>query len=225
MHPTRWRRSTHFAMGIGVLAVVAVVVAAAALLTGGAPRRQRRRSRIRRVAVAKPGVVPVADSAPVPTVAGLAAALAPPLADPDLGVITGRVTDANTGAQLWQQGADVPMQPASTNKVLTAAAALLTLDRDERVTTKVVAADQSAQPGVVVLVGGGDPTLSAAPPGQDTWYPGAARISDLADQVRRSGVKATAVQVDTSLFTGPDDGARLGSRPTSRAATSPRSSR
>ena len=57
---------------------------------------------------------------------------------------------------------------------------------------------------MVVLVGGGDPTLSAAPPGQDTWYPGAARISDLAAQVRSSGIKATAVQVDTSLFTGPE---------------------
>jgi D-alanyl-D-alanine carboxypeptidase/D-alanyl-D-alanine-endopeptidase (penicillin-binding protein 4) len=51
--------------------------------------------------------------------------------------------------------------------------------------------------------GGGPPTLSAAPPGQDTWYHGAARISDLADQVRRSGVTPTAVQVDTSLFSGP----------------------
>ena len=54
-----------------------------------------------------------------------------------------------------------------------------------------------------MLVGGGDPTLSAAPPGQDTWYHGAARLSDLADQVRRSGVTPTAVQVDTSLFSGP----------------------
>ena len=54
-----------------------------------------------------------------------------------------------------------------------------------------------------MLVGGGDPTLSAAPPGQDTWYRGAARISDLAEQVRRSGVTPTAVQVDTSLFSGP----------------------
>ncbi|MGA8546906.1 MAG: D-alanyl-D-alanine carboxypeptidase/D-alanyl-D-alanine-endopeptidase, partial [Mycobacterium sp.] len=59
------------------------------------------------------------------------------------------------------------------------------------------------QPGTIVLVGGGDPTLSAAPPGQDTWYHGAARISDLADQVRRSGVTPTSVQVDTSLFSGP----------------------
>ena len=54
-----------------------------------------------------------------------------------------------------------------------------------------------------MLVGGGDPTLSGAAPGQDTWYHGAARISDLADQVRRSGVTPTAVQVDTSLFSGP----------------------
>lgn len=58
-------------------------------------------------------------------------------------------------------------------------------------------------PGPGGPCGGGDPTLSAAPPEQDTWYRGAARISDLADQVRRSGVDVTAVQVDTSLFTGP----------------------
>ena len=73
-------------------------------------------------------------------------------------------------------------------------AALLTLDRDARVTTRVVAADQTAQPGTVVLVGGGDPTLSAAPAGEETWYRGAARISDLADQVRRGGLVPTAVQ-------------------------------
>jgi D-alanyl-D-alanine carboxypeptidase/D-alanyl-D-alanine-endopeptidase (penicillin-binding protein 4) len=92
------------------------------------------------------------------------------------------------------------MQPASTNKVLTTAAALLALDRDARLTTRVMA---GGQPGVVVLKGGGDPTLSAAPAGQDTWYKGAARISDLADQVRRSGTDATAVQVDISAFSGP----------------------
>ena len=54
-------------------------------------------------------------------------------------------------------------------------------------------------PGVVVLVGGGDPTLLAAPPGEETWYRDAARIADLADQVRSSGLQATAVQVDTSV--------------------------
>jgi D-alanyl-D-alanine carboxypeptidase/D-alanyl-D-alanine-endopeptidase (penicillin-binding protein 4) len=142
----------------------------------------------------------VAATAPVPTQSGLAAALAPVVADPNLGKLGGRVTDAMTGEELWRQLDDVLLQPASTNKTLTSAAALLALDRDARVTTRVVAADQ---PGTVVLVGGGDPTLSGAPPGQDTWYHGAARISDLADQVRRSGVTPTAVQVDTSLFSGP----------------------
>ncbi len=202
MHPTRWRRSTHFAVGLGVLVLTAVLVAVTVLLTG-AVGGDRNRIPDPAPALAAPGVTPVDGSAPVPTSAGLAAALAAPLADPDLGVITGRVADAQTGKVLWQQGSDVPMQPASTNKVLTAAAALLTLDRDERVTTKVMAADTPAHPGVVVLVAGGDPTLSAAPSGQDTWYPGAARISDLAAQVRGSGVVPTAVMVDTSLFSGP----------------------
>jgi D-alanyl-D-alanine carboxypeptidase/D-alanyl-D-alanine-endopeptidase (penicillin-binding protein 4) len=131
-------------------------------------------------------------------------ALAAAVANPNLGDLSGRITDARTGNQIWEQRAGVPMQPASTNKVLTTAAAMLTLDRNARVTTTVQAADQTRMPGVIVLVGGGDPTLSAAPPSENTWYRGAARISDLADQVRKSGVKATAVQVDNSLFSGPD---------------------
>ncbi len=126
-----------------------------------------------------------------------------PLANPDLGALTGRVTDAFTGTELWQQGSTTPMIPASTNKVLTAGAALLTLDRDARQTTTVVAADQNRQPGVIVLVGGGDPTLSSAAPGQETLYRNAARISDLAAQVRSSGIKVTAIQVDASAFSGP----------------------
>jgi serine-type D-Ala-D-Ala carboxypeptidase/endopeptidase (penicillin-binding protein 4) len=187
-----------------VLAVVAAAVAAAALFTaGGHSTKAVRIPPPPHAATAAPGVVPVAASAPVPTEGGLAAMLAAQLADPNLGKLGGRITDAMTGKPLWRQLDDVPMQPASTNKVLTAAAALLTLDREARVTTRVVAADQTRQPGVVVLVGGGDPTLSAAPPGQDTWYRGAARISDLADQVRRSGVTPTAVRVDTAAFTGP----------------------
>jgi D-alanyl-D-alanine carboxypeptidase/D-alanyl-D-alanine-endopeptidase (penicillin-binding protein 4) len=201
MRPSRWRRSTHVIVGVVVLAVVAAAVAAAAVFTaGGHGSKATRIPPAPHPVTAAPGVVPVAASAPMPTEAGLAAALAAQLADPNLGRFAGRITDAMTGKPLWRQLDDVPMQPASTNKVLTAAAALLTLDRETRVTTRVVAA---SKPGVVVLVGGGDPTLSAAPPGQDTWYRGAARISDLADQIRRSGVTPTAVQVDTTAFTGP----------------------
>ena len=201
MRPTQWRRSTHVVVGVAVLLLVAAVVAAAAVLGNGNSTSDAQAVKpAPAAATASPGIVPVADSATKPTPDRLAATLAPLVADPNLGALTGRITDAITGAQLWAQGADVPMQPASTNKVLTTAAALLALDRDARLTTRVMA---SGQPGVVVLKGGGDPTLSAAPAGQDTWYRDAARISDLADQVRRSGIFVTTVQVDISAFSGP----------------------
>ena len=204
MHPARWRRSTHFLIGAAVLVTVVVVVAAAALLGNGGPGRSATAAPATPpAAAAKLSVVPVGDAAPLPTQAGLGAALKQPLANPDLGALTGRVTDALTGTELWQQGSTTPMVPASTNKVLTAGAALLTLNRDTRQTTTVVAPDQSRQPGVVVLVGGGDPTLSSAPPGEETLYRNAARISDLAAQVRGSGIKVTAIQVDASAFSGP----------------------
>ncbi|MFG1931727.1 D-alanyl-D-alanine carboxypeptidase/D-alanyl-D-alanine-endopeptidase [Mycobacterium sp. NPDC048908] len=201
MRPTQWRRSTHVVIGMVVLILVAaVVVVAAVLSTGNSTSDAQAVKPAPAAATAAPGVVPVGDSAAKPTPDLLAAMLAPLVADPNLGMLTGRVTDAITGAQLWAQGADVPMQPASVNKTLTTAAALLALDRDARLTTRVLS---SGRPGVIVLKGGGDPTLSAAAPGQPSWYRGAARISDLADQVRRSGVDVTAVQVDTSAYSGP----------------------
>ena len=51
------------------------------------------------------------------------------------------------------------------------AAALLTLDRQARISTRVVAGSPNAQ-GPIVLVGAGDPTLSAAPPGRTHLVPG-----------------------------------------------------
>ena len=197
------RHRSHLVLAGAVIALVAAVVAAAALLTSGG-KSNALGPPPRPPAASKPALVPLADSAAVPTTAGMTGALAAVVANPNLGDLSGRITDARTGNQIWEQRAGVPMQPASTNKVLTTAAAMLTLDRNARVTTTVQAADQTRMPGVIVLVGGGDPTLSAAPPSENTWYRGAARISDLADQVRKIGVKATAVQVDNSLFSGPD---------------------
>jgi D-alanyl-D-alanine carboxypeptidase/D-alanyl-D-alanine-endopeptidase (penicillin-binding protein 4) len=194
-------------VGVAVLLLVAVVVAVGAVVTSSGTSTAGEATPPARPqpapVTAQPAVVALPDSAPVPSPAGMTAALAPVVANPDLGAFTGRVTDAVTGTQLWAQGPRVPMQPASTNKVLTSAAALLTLDRDARLTTTVVAGDQAATPGLVVLKGGGDPTLSAAAKGVDTWYRGAARISELADQVRKSGVVPKSVQVDTSAFSGP----------------------
>lgn len=201
MRPGRWRRTTHLAVGAGVLVLVAVVIAVAALVTGSRAQPDPQITAQPAAVTADPAVVPVADLAPTPTPAGLSRTLALALADPNLGNLTGRITDADTGEELWQQRDNIPMQPASTNKSLTAAAALLALDRDERLTTRVVA---GSRPGDIVLVGGGDPTLSAAPADEDTWYRDGARISDLVSQVRKSGVEVSRVLVDTSLFTGPE---------------------
>jgi serine-type D-Ala-D-Ala carboxypeptidase/endopeptidase (penicillin-binding protein 4) len=204
MARTRWRKSTQALIGFAVLAFVAAVVAAAMFFTTGSHGAGAAHAPVPppRPPTVKPGVVPVADTAETPSPAGVAAALGPAVADPNLGRLGGRITDALTGKELWQVAEDLPLVPASTNKVLTAAAALLTLDRQARISTRVVAGSQNAQ-GPVVLVGAGDPLLSAAPPGVETWYRGSARISDLVEQIRRSGVTPTAVQVDTSAYSGP----------------------
>jgi D-alanyl-D-alanine carboxypeptidase/D-alanyl-D-alanine-endopeptidase (penicillin-binding protein 4) len=56
-----------------------------------------------------------------------------------------------------------------------------------------------------VLVGGGDPILSAAPAGKPTPCAGAARISDLAAKVKTAlaGQPVNKVVVDSSIFSGP----------------------
>ncbi|OBA76365.1 D-alanyl-D-alanine carboxypeptidase/D-alanyl-D-alanine-endopeptidase [Mycolicibacterium mucogenicum] len=202
MRPTRWRRSTHVVIGVAVLVLVAALVAAAAVMTrhDAVPAAGATVKPQPALVSPRPGVQPVSDAAAQVVPAQLAAVLAPLAANPNLGQLGGRITDAITGTQVWGINENFPLQPASTNKTLTAAAALLTLDRNARLTTTVVSGDT---PGVVVLKGGGDPTLSAAPPGTDTWYGDAARISDLADQVRKAGVTPRAVQVDISLYSGP----------------------
>jgi D-alanyl-D-alanine carboxypeptidase/D-alanyl-D-alanine-endopeptidase (penicillin-binding protein 4) len=203
MRPTRWRRSTHVLVGVAVLLLVTAVVAVGAMLTTGGPASDAAQAVDRQPdpAVAEPAVFGLAHTAPEPKPTLLAARLAPVIADPNLGRFTGRVTDAVTGTELWTQGASIPMQPASTNKTLTAAAALLALDRDATLRTTVHTDVDS--PGVVILKGGGDPTLSAAGPKTQTWYRNAARIADLADQVRESGTAVRSVMVDLSAYSGP----------------------
>ncbi len=149
---------------------------------------------------ATPQVAPVSDDAPVPTPQALAAALAPVVSNPALGAFTGSVADAVTGSVLWSQNPDAPMTPASTTKILTAAAALLTLPAEHRVATQVV---QGSRPGELVLVGEGDPTLTAQPVGQPSYYPGSPRIADLVEQIRRAGAQVDSIVVDTSAYTGP----------------------
>ncbi|MEP9394751.1 MULTISPECIES: D-alanyl-D-alanine carboxypeptidase/D-alanyl-D-alanine endopeptidase [Gordonia] len=148
---------------------------------------------------ADPQIDPVAATAPEPTSAGVTAAIADSVKAPQLGTLTGQISDSLTGAVLWSEGASTPRTPASNAKVLTAAAALLALPHDQRVTTTVLAGPD----GQVILRGAGDPTLTAQAPGTDTFYTNPARISDLANQIVKSGVDVTSVAVDLSAYSGP----------------------
>src|SRR5262245_40442351 len=122
MGPMRWRNSTPVIAGVVALVFVAVVVAATLFTLGGHGSGARARGPPARGPTVKPGVVPVANAALAPTEDGVAAALAAVAADPSLGRFGGRITDALTGKAVWSRLDDLPLVPASTNKVLTAAA-------------------------------------------------------------------------------------------------------
>jgi len=158
------------------------------------------------VAPAGPVLAALRSAGPVLAPAAVAARLSGPLRDRRLGPrVSATVIDLATGSTLYDANGSRPAAPASTTKLTTAVAVLASYPADHRFRTRVVA---GARPGQVVLVGGGDPTLSAAPAGTPTVYPGAARLADLAAAVRRSGVRPASVLVDGSLFTGPAFGPR-----------------
>jgi serine-type D-Ala-D-Ala carboxypeptidase/endopeptidase (penicillin-binding protein 4) len=128
------------------------------------------------------------------------AALDPLMTSPALGSeVHASVIDAASGNVLYERGADVPATPASTTKLLTASTVLASRGPAYRLTTRAVAGSA----GEVVLIGGGDPTLSVD---AKALFPGAARLDQLAAQVKNAlaGVEPTKVIVDTSLFSGPE---------------------
>lgn len=147
----------------------------------------------------------------LPTTAGLQHALAALVQDKALGTLSLAVTDGATGQLLYGTGENNPATPASTTKLLTALAALELIPGDTRLTTKVV---RGAAPDEIVLVGGGDPTLSTLPADQvrisgqpvdaDT---APATVADLAKRtaaaLKAAGVTSVKLGYDTSMYTGP----------------------
>jgi D-alanyl-D-alanine carboxypeptidase/D-alanyl-D-alanine-endopeptidase (penicillin-binding protein 4) len=128
------------------------------------------------------------------------------------------VVDAATGAVLLDQDDATARTPASIAKLTTTAAALLTLGPGRRLATRVVA---GATPGEVVLVGGGDPTLTVRKPRAGD-YPRLASLSTLADATAAAlrsqpaggdstttspsatpSAPSITLRVDDSLFSGP----------------------
>jgi D-alanyl-D-alanine carboxypeptidase/D-alanyl-D-alanine-endopeptidase (penicillin-binding protein 4) len=108
---------------------------------------------------------------------------------PDL---AGLVTDAETGQVLWSRTPLEHQLPASNAKLVTAVNALHTFGPAYRIKTKVV---QGATARRLVLVGGGDPSLSRA---QLT-----AMAKAVTPGVRAHGLRTVRVLVDDSLFPAP----------------------
>lgn len=150
------------------------------------------------------GISPLKDSAPVPWPDTLAAQLNATLKTDGGGSFTGVVQDAATGQVLFDRGGSEARVPASNMKLLTAAAAVRAMGPDQRFSTRAVA---GAEPGSVVLVGGGDVLLGAGESSGDAvmGHAGLATLARLTVQsLQNNGTKGPVqVRLDDSLFTGP----------------------
>lgn len=153
------------------------------------------------VTSAPQAITPLPGTAPAPSAGGVQAAMAGPMANPDLAAFSGYIVDPVANAVLFDQNADALQSPASTLKIITGAAVLTTLDPQSRLQTTVV---QGTEPGTIVFVGGGDPTLSARPAGTDTVYVGAPLVSTLASQIMAKGIKVDKIVLDITRWTGPE---------------------
>lgn len=152
-----------------------------------------------------PDVLPaVHEDAPLPTRQGLAGQLDPQVRDNWLGPSVGMVVrDASTGEVLYDHRGDQPMSPASTQKILTAAAVADTLDTARRMRTQVVAGEE----GELVLVASGD-TMLAKGEGDPGMTEGQAGLGDLARAVAESlGPQAKgeelSLRLDATYAAGP----------------------
>ncbi|MEY9874029.1 D-alanyl-D-alanine carboxypeptidase/D-alanyl-D-alanine-endopeptidase (penicillin-binding protein 4) [Streptacidiphilus sp. MAP12-33] len=151
-------------------------------------------------------LAPAGAAGTLPTTSGLSGALIGPMGATALGRVTASVVDVGDGRVLYGVGADQDQQPASTNKIATATAALSLLGPDHRFTTKVVG---DAATGLT-LVGGGDPTVTAST-GPDSL---SALAAATATALKTAAAAATgtaaptsghrvALHYDLSLFSAP----------------------
>ncbi|MFC6354688.1 D-alanyl-D-alanine carboxypeptidase/D-alanyl-D-alanine-endopeptidase [Luethyella okanaganae] len=199
-HPTAWSIAAG-ALVFALLGTGALFAGSAAGSPGPAP-----------VAVSTPSAAAPVAHRPAPSAIPAASKLrscsvAELAADSRLASFQAQVVSAASGEVLFDRGGAIPSRAASVLKVLTSAAALSVLGPGYRATTTVV---KGVEPGSVVLVGGGDITLSRTPSGDESVYAGAAHLDDLAGQVRAawnadpSNPPLTALILDASLFGGDE---------------------
>ncbi|MFI7017231.1 D-alanyl-D-alanine carboxypeptidase/D-alanyl-D-alanine-endopeptidase [Streptomyces sp. NPDC050164] len=129
----------------------------------------------------------------------LANSLTPLLKDPELGLRpAAAVVDVTTGRRLYGTGSDAALTPASTTKIATTVAALSAMGADHRLTTRAALEPDTKE---VVLVGGGDPTLTAreAPGG---WASLRALADKTAAALAQRGIRDVTLSYDTTLYAG-----------------------
>lgn len=148
------------------------------------------------------GIETLSDDAPLPDAAALTAALNKSLTYDGDGRFGVYVADALTGQVLYTRDGARAATPASNLKLLTAAAAVSTLDPESRFTTRVVMGEGA---GNLVLIAGGDVMLGEGKNSPDVM--GHAGLASLAEQVAASlgttGRKGpVTITVDDTLFTG-----------------------
>lgn len=121
--------------------------------------------------------------------------------DPRLGSPRIHVIDVADGTVVFDRDGGVPGPTASVMKLLTSAAALEALGPDHRIPTRVVAGTES---GEIVLVGGGDVTLTRLPVGTASFYRTSAHLETLAGAALAAldGERVDRLVLDDSLFTG-----------------------
>lgn len=124
--------------------------------------------------------------------------------DSRLGDLSAQVIDLDSGKVLYDFNGTKPSITASSVKIVAAAAAMQALGPNFRISTKVVYSP--SKPDTIVLVGGGDPTLSRLASGSSV-YSGAPRLSDLAQQVNdwATSMGTTEIKhivIDSTLITG-----------------------
>ncbi|QWB23967.1 MULTISPECIES: D-alanyl-D-alanine carboxypeptidase/D-alanyl-D-alanine-endopeptidase [Streptomyces] len=166
--------------------------------TSGAPGRPRPAPSAAPVLRGLGGVSKVKSA---PDGRALSSALTPLLEDPALGPRpAAAVVDVTSGRRLYGTGSDAALTPASTTKIATAVAALSAMGADHRITTRAALEPDTRE---VVLVGGGDPTLTAH---EDAA--GAASLRDLAADTAGSlaerGIREVTLSYDTTLYAGDE---------------------
>lgn len=194
-HPRAWLAA---ALGVAFLLLGTGAVFAGAAVGSGSGPSGIGPSSTADAARPLPAEMPVASRLRTCSVAALAT-------DPRLMSFSGAVVNAATGELLFDRAATAPVPQGSVLKVLTAAAALNILGPDYQMSTRVY---EGSAANTIVLVGGGDPTLSRLPAGAESVYAGAPKLDDLVSQVEASysgNVEdITTIVLDSSLWSSGD---------------------